>query len=441
VRHTLSLAGGFRRIEKGGGTPATDGNFSPDAENRNLAIVNPLYGQSQIVNVLSGDASSGMVVNEQTAIGVSAVFACVSFLSDMVAKLPIELYQKTSKGPKQIKNHKAIRLIGAMPNEMHTSFELRQLMMTGKGLGGNGYARVFRDVYGEPTAIEWVPPYDVRPQIIQRPNGQKIVTYQVTGERGPLTRYDLIHIRDLTRDGVNGVSPITLLRESIGTAISQTKAAGKLMKNGTQFPGYLTVQGNVKAEQLAQIRDEFNEKYAGSFNTGRIPVLGGAVDFKQTNGMSMSDAQFIESRRFELQEIARHYRIPPFLIGDSTASTTWGTGIEQQTLGFLNFTLDPHLKAFEEALNYTLLTTDEVDRGFYFRFDRDELAGVSRQDTANYFMQMRNMGVYSVNDIRAKLDEPRISPEDGGDNYALPLNSSAKAAPAPAQEPAPEPVE
>ncbi len=192
-----------------------------------------------------------------------------------------------------------------------------------------------------------------------------------------------------------------------------------------KFPGYLTTTNTLKPDQLEDARREFNAKYSGSAKAGSIPVLNGMFDFKATNGMSMSDAQFIESRRFELQEIARHYKIPSFLIGDTTASTTWGTGIEQQTLGFLNFSLDPHLKSFEEALNRTLLTTEQVREGYYFRFDRDELAGVSRNDTAQYFQTMRNIGVYSVNDIRAKLDEPKISKEDGGDDYGKPLNANA----------------
>jgi len=259
----------------------------------------------------------------------------------------------------------------------------------------------------------------------RKSNGQCEVVYKVEGFNELLTTYDVIHIRELSRDGITGISPITLLRESIGTAISQTEAAGSLMKNGTQFPGYLTTNNTLKPDQLEDARREFNAKYSGSAKAGSIPVLNGMFDFKATNGMSMSDAQFIESRRFELQEIARHYKIPSFLIGDTTASTTWGTGIEQQTLGFLNFSLDPHLKSFEEALNRTLLTTEQVREGYYFRFDRDELAGVSRNDTAQYFQTMRNIGVYSVNDIRAKLDEPKISKEDGGDDYGKPLNANA----------------
>jgi HK97 family phage portal protein len=227
---------------------------------------------------------------------------------------------------------------------------------------------------------------------------------------------------------VAGISPVTLLRESIGTSLAQTTAAGKLMREGTTFPGYLTTSQTLSADKIKDAREEWDRKQAGAMNAGRVPILNGTFDFKQTSGMSMVDAQFIESRRFELQEIARHYRIPPFLIGDSTASTTWGTGIEQQTLGFLNFCLDPHLIAFEQAMEATLLTDSEIAAGYYFRFDRDELASVSRQDTANYFQTMRGIGVYSVNDVRRKLDEPIISAESGGDDYMLPFNNTGGAA-------------
>ena len=357
----------------------------------------------------------------------------------MVAKLPLELYQSTKKGPRRITNNPGVALMAGIPCDLHTSFELRQLMMSGKGLGGNGYARVFRDAYDAPRAIQWLEPCRVHPKLIERPNGERFVVYQIDGLREPLTRRDIIHIKGFSRDGICGLSPVRLLRESIGTALSQTTAAGSLMRNGTQFPGFLTTSSNLKKEQIDDARDEFNANYAGAKNSGRIPVLNGTFDFKQTNGMSMVDAQFIESRRFELQEIARHYRIPPFLIGDSTASTTWGTGIQEQTLGFLNFCLDPHLRGFEEALAHSLLTTEEVAKGYYFRFDRDELASVSRQDTAAYFQTMRGIGVYSVNDIRAKLDESLISAEDGGDDYSLPFNNTGGAASAKAEKEAADP--
>lgn len=380
--------------------------------------------QGRIIQILGAPASSGVSVNEGSALTVAAVLACVRLLSDMVAKLPIELYQTSKKGPKPITKHPAIKLMAGTPSDLHTSFELRKLMMTGKLLGGNGYARVYRDGTFSPRAIQWIAPSKVTPELREKPNGEAFATYEIHGQKESLNSYDLIHIRGECRDGITGVSPITLLRESIGTAMTQTSAAGRLMKDGTMFPGYLVSQTNLSQDKIKDAREEWQRNVAGSQNAFRVPILNGGFDFKQTNGMSMSDAQFIESRRFELQEIARHYGIPPFLIGDSTASTTWGTGIQEQTLGFLNFCLDPHLVAFEQALNQTLLTAAELDAGYYFRFDRDELASVSRQDTASYFQTMRNIGVYSANDIRRKLDEPVISAADGGDDYGRPFNAS-----------------
>lgn len=389
--------------------------------------------------LLSPPAASGFPVNERSALGVSAVLACVRLLSDMVAKLPVELLQKTKTGPKVIKNHPALNVINR-PSDLHTSFELRQLMMSGKGLGGNGYARVFRDSNYRPTALEWVKPCDTKPKVIKRGNGQSFVAYDVNGES--LTRGDMIHIKYLSQDGISGLSPITVLRESIGTALSQTHAAGKLMRDGTTFPGYLISNQTLPADKIKDAREEWDRRHAGAINAGRVPILNGNFDFKQTNGMSMVDAQFIESRRFELQEIARAYGIPTSLIGDTTNATSFGTGIEQMTLGFLNFCLDPHIISFEQALDATLLTTEEIAAGYYFRFDRDELASVSRQDTASYFQTMRGIGVYSVNDIRRKLDEPTISAEQGGDDYSLPFNNTGGAAQAKAEEKKePQPVE
>ena len=373
----------------------------------------------RIIQILGNPSASGANVNENNCLTVAAVTACVSLIADMVAKLPIYLYKPTSKGPKEVKNHPAILLMGGIPSELHTSFELRQLMETGKGLGGNGYARVYRDGSYAPRAIQWLAPCDVSPKLVKRGNGEKFVSYEVKDEKEILTRADIIHVRGQSKDGVMGLSNITLLRDSIGTSMSQTQAAGALMKNGARFPGFLITQSVLPKEKIDDAREQWEANYGGAHNSGRVPILNGTFDFKQTNGMSMVDAQFLESRRFELQEIARIYRIPPFMIGDSTASN-WGTGIEQQTLGFLNFCLDPHLRGWEQSLALTLLTTAEQKAGYYFQFDRDELANVALEARANFYKAMREMKVLSANDVRAELGYEKISPESGGDDYENP---------------------
>jgi HK97 family phage portal protein len=385
--------------------------------------------------LLSPPTASGAPVNENTALNVAAVTACVGLIADMVAKLPLYLYRDTPQGPQEILNHAGAALIGKYPSEMHTSFELRQLMETGKGLGGNGYARVYRDALGDPRAIQWLAPCDVEPQLLLRPTGEKLVTYHVTGEKAALSRYDIIHVRGFSRDGYLGLSPVRLLRESIGTALTQTAAAGKLMANGAKFPGIMTAESMLPDKVMAAARDEWERNTTGGA-LGKTPFLNGAFKFQATSGMSMVDAQFLESRRFELQEIARLYRIPPFMIGDSTASTTWGTGIEQQTLGFLNFCLDPHLIGWEQSLGHTLLTTEEQRQGLYFRFDRDQLANVALEARAAFYVAMRTCGAMSPNDIRRKENEPLISAANGGDSYANPNTAPAPTTITPKLEPA-----
>ena len=443
VRHTLGLRARLRDEERGGGTlPVVKLPLAKIPEKRSAGDPTD-YLTNRFGVILAPPAASGIPVNEFTALGVSTVTACVGLIADMVAKLPINLYRKDASGPVKITDHPAIILMGGMPSDLHTSFELRQLMETGKGLGGNGYARVFRDAYGDPRSIQWIEPYKVNPRIAEKPNGERWVAYYVEGQSDPLTRYDIIHVRGFSKDGIQGLSPVRLLRESIGTALSQTEAAGRLMKNGAKWPGFMTVEGIQNTpqgkEQLEKIRDEINSNMLGVMNNGRIPVVGGNLKFTATNGMSMVDAQFIESRRFELQEIARLYRIPSFLIGDTTSSTTWGSGIEQQTLGFLNFCLDSHLVGWEQSLAHTLLTTEEQKSGYYFQFDRDELANVALEARANFYQTMRNIGVFSANDIRAKLGAQRISTEDGGDDYGKPFNASG-GTPKPAKEPTPAPA-
>ena len=385
--------------------------------------------------ILSQDNGAGVAITEHTASNVAAVTACVGLLADMIALLPCKLYRKTPAGREEVTDHPSARVMHS-PGDLHTSFELRQLMETGKGFGGNGYARVHRAGDGDPMDLEWIKPADIEPQ---RLAGHRHITYRLrTGET--LTRYDIIHVRGFTMDGIKGCSPIHLLRNAIGTSYAQSQAAGNLIRNGTVFPGYLTSPASLTEKQIKDARDQWQENYVAAGNKGKMPILWGDWDFKQTNGMTMVDAQFLESRRFELQEIARLYRIPSFLIGDTTASTTWGSGIEQQNLGFLSYSLNPHLVAWEQSLDYTLLTEEEKRGGMYFKFNRAALMQVALQAQAEFFTKMRGIGVLNVNEIRNLMEMNDIEDDRIGEDYTLPLNNTGGAQSS-VPNPAPAPAE
>lgn len=398
------------------------GNRLPEKRSNQNVVQDIKSGNLSVI--IGPPSGSGLNVNETSACSVSVVSACTALLAGMIAKLPIYLYQETKNGPVEVKNHPAAWLVSRMPSQMHTPFELKNLMVTGECLGGNGYARVYRESTWEPRSIQWIAPCDITPNVTTRPNGESFPTYRINGVADTLTRNDIIHVRwPISHNGLTGISPITQMRESIGTSMAQTRSAGKLMANGLRVPGMMMAQQVLKKEQLDDARDELHRNYSGIENSGRMPVVNGNFKFEATNGMTMVDAEFVASRRFELQEIARFYGIPTSLIGDTTNATSFGSGIEQMTLGFLNFCLDPHLIAWEQSLAMTLLTTAEHRAGYYFRFDRDELANVALEARAAFFEKMRMTGVYSVNDIRAKMDEPLLSDEQGGNNYSLPFNN------------------
>lgn len=376
----------------------------------------------RLLEAFGATSSSGAVVSESVAASVPTFNACAGLLSDMVGMLPCKLYRKTPDGREEQGDHPAARLIGISTGSHHTPFELRQLTQQGPCYGGNGYIRVWRDAYYQPAELEWLKPCDVDPRIF-RENGRRRVFYQLDGVKEPLTRADIIHVRALSSDGVLGISPVRALRESLGLSVSQRAQAGKLIANGARFPGVLTAPPHLSPEQLTDARAEWAKRQEGADNSGRTPVLKGDWKYTAIQGMSMADAEFLESRKFERTEIATLFRIPEVLLGNSDKTSSWGTGIETLTNGFLALSLNPWLVNWEQALNATLLTEEEKLKGFYFRFTREALLQVAKEAQAKFFREMRDIGVYNADEIRAKLEENKI-PGGVGENYQQPFNGS-----------------
>lgn len=179
-------------------------------------------------------------------------------------------------------------------------------------------------------------------------------------------------------------------------------------------------------------------KQEGADNAGRTPILWGGWDYKAVNGMSMQDAEFLESRKFERTEISTLFRIPEVILGNSDKASSWGTGIETLTNGFLQFCLNPWLINWEQSLNYTLLSIEEQAAGYYFEFNRRALLSVALETQAKFLREMRDIGAYNRNDVRGFIGENHLPAGQGGDDYDKPFNGSggtATAEPATKQEP------
>jgi HK97 family phage portal protein len=360
----------------------------------------------------------------------------------MVAKLPIKLYRKTADGAEEMANHPAGRLMTGTPSEIGTSFELRHQIQTGLGYGGNGYARVFRDRYFDPQEIYWLRPCDVRPECIKRPDGRRFVVYHINGESRPLNRDEIFHVRGPSLDGVCGMSRVRQLRESLGLSVSQREQAGKIAANGARIPGVLSTPAALKPDQLEAARVEVQRMYGGAENAGKMMILHGAWSYAAVNGMTMADAEFLDSRKFERTEICTLFRIPEVLLGNSDKASSWGTGIETLTNGFLTLTLDPILVNWEQSLNFTLLRTDEREAGYYFKFNRRALLAVLLESQANFFRTMRDIGAINNDEVRGLLELNKI-PGGSGENFAQPFNGSGGTAArgsAPSAETKPQPA-
>lgn len=407
-----------------------------EAEAEKRSAVHRLDDSTNI-HILASPTSSGARVNSTTASTVPVVAACVGLYADMVGKLPKKLYQKTDTGAEERNDVPAARAI--VGSDVSTPIELFRDGQTGVGYGGNGYLRVYRDRHYDPAQLECLAPNKIEPELIRdRATGLPSAIYHLSGERNPLTRADLIHVRGATVPGcIKGMSPITQLRESIGLSITQREQAGKIAANGARFGGVLSTPQSLTGDQLKDARAEWQRNQAGADNAGKTAILHGAWTYAAANGMTMADAEFLESRRFERTEICTLYRTPEILLGNSDKSSSWGTGIETLTNGFLTLALDPVLIAWEQAMNYTLLTTEQQIAGFYFRFNRRAALAMLPEATAKFLREMRDIGVYSKNDCRRYLDENLLTDAQGGNDYTAPFNGSGGTPAKPATAPQP----
>jgi HK97 family phage portal protein len=386
-----------------------------------------------LLQALGGGSKSGAAVNEATALTISTFYACVGIIADMVGKLPCKLYRKNAAGRDEVNpgEHAVADLLAYTPDGERTPFEFRRFVQGCAIMRGNGYARIHRDRrYYEPQEIEALDPAQIETRIMEdRTTGRRRMQYILTGSRGqPLTRADLLHIPAFSLDGFTGVSAVRAMCDTLGNAISQRDHTAKTFSNGAKFPGFLTTPTGLTPDQVKQIAAAWQLAQGGVDNAGKTPVLHGGLDYKAV-GMNNADAELIASRQLTAGDIATFFRIPPHLVGLTEKSSSWGSGIEQQTQGFLNFSLDPWLVTWEQSLSLSLLTLADRKAGYFIKFNRNALMQTAAKDRGDYYRVMRDIGALSINDIRAR-EELNDLPDNIGDNYQQPFNGSGGAAPA-----------
>ena len=355
-----------------------------------------------------GPTSSGKVVNEKSAMQTTAVYACVRILSETIASLPLHTYQKTDKGKEKAVDHPLYHLLHDEPNPEMTSFVFRETLMGHLLLWGNAYAQVIRDGRGKVMAL-----YPLMPDkmtVHRSEGGELYYSYSKEGKEHVLKHWEVLHIPGLGFDGLLGHSPIAMAKNAIGMAIATEEYGANFFNNGANPGGVLEHPGILKDPE--RVRKSWNSVYAGSGNAHKVAVLEEGMSFKPI-GIPPEQAQFLQTRKFQLNEIARIFRVPPHMIGDLEKSSF--SNIEQQSLEFVKYTLTPWLSRWEMAIKKSLLSPSEKKDYFIKHNVEGLLRGDYKTRMEGYSIGIQN-GFLSPNDVRELEDLNTI---EHGDVYAV----------------------
>ena len=366
-----------------------------------------------------GGTTSGKLVTERSAMQMTAVYSCVRILAEAIAGLPVHLYRYNDGGGKEkAVDHPLYLLLHDEPNPEMSSFVFRETLMTHLLLWGNAYAQVIRNGRGEVIALYPLMPNKMTVDRDER--GQLYYQYQrSTDEPGGknetviLMPSDVLHIPGLGFDGLVGYSPIAMAKNAIGLAIATEEYGSKFFANGAAPSGVLEHPGTIKDPQ--RVRDSWMSQFGGSANSGKIAVLEEGLKYTPIS-ISPEQAQFLETRKFQINEIARIFRVPPHMLADLEKSSF--SNIEQQSLEFVKYTLDPWVIRWEQSIQRTLLTPAEK-KSYFVKFNVEGLLRGDYQSRMNGYATARQNGWMSANDIRELENLDRIPAEEGGDLYLI----------------------
>lgn len=353
-------------------------------------------------------AESGMVVTERTALHMPAVWRAVSVVASVSASLPLHVYKDGTR-------ERATSPLLANPHPELTAYELWRLCYVHRLLWGNAYLQKLRAPNGHVKELWPITPDRVQ---VDRVGTDKV--FRVSDDEGRTHLFgsrDILHIPGLGYDGVTGCSPIRAAAEGVGLAMAAEKSAARLFGSGNMVSGVLQSEQRLNREQAEQLKAQWKAKLSGVQNAHDIAVLDSGASFNPVT-MPYKDAQFLESRQFQVIEIARMFGVPLFLLMESEKTTSWGTGLEQQARGFVTFDLSPTwLTPTEQRVTKELLPA-----GKYARYAVQGLLRGDSEARAAWYTAMRNTGAFSANDVRDLEELPPLPAGKGGDTYMQPLN-------------------
>ena len=370
---------------------------------------------------LFGRTTSGKPVNERTAMQTTAVYACVRILAEAVASLPVHVYEYQDDGGKKlVHDHPLYYLLHDEPNPEMTSFVFRETLMSHLLIWGNAYAQIIRDGAGRVLGLYPLLPDKMDVQRDDR--GNIYYVYSRNSDENPMFKEygdirlkaeDVLHIPGLGFDGLIGYSPIAMAKNAVGMTLACEEYGASFFANGANPGGVLEHPGVLK--DPSKVRESWNSVYRGVNNAHKIAVLEEGMKYQQI-GIPPEEAQFLETRKFQINEIARLYRIPPHMVGDLDKSSF--SNIEQQSLEFVKYTLDPWVIRWEQSLQRSLLLPGEKGK-YFIKLNVDGLLRGDYQSRMNGYAVGRQNGWFSANDIREMENMNPIPDEQGGNLYLI----------------------
>lgn len=370
---------------------------------------------------LFGRTTSGKPVNERTAMQTTAVYACVRILAEAVASLPLHVYEYQDDGGKKlVHDHPLYYLLHDEPNPEMTSFVFRETLMSHLLIWGNAYAQIIRDGAGRVLGL--YPLLPDKMEVQRDDKGNIYYVYSRNSDENPtfkeygnikLKAEDVLHIPGLGFDGLIGYSPIAMAKNAVGMTLACEEYGASFFANGANPGGVLEHPGVLK--DPSKVRESWNSVYRGVSNAHKIAVLEEGMKYQQI-GIPPEEAQFLETRKFQINEIARLYRIPPHMVGDLDKSSF--SNIEQQSLEFVKYTLDPWVIRWEQSLQRSLLLPGEKGK-YFIKLNVDGLLRGDYQSRMNGYAVGRQNGWFSANDIREMENMNLIPDEEGGNLYLI----------------------
>ena len=378
----------------------------------------------KVLNISLGEYSSKFLsgepltdgeqnVDTDTALKYSAVFACCRVLAETFASVPILLYRKGGDGEREAVTDLPIYdILHNVPNEEMSHFNFSEAMMMGMNTDGNAIAQRLYNSSGELIGL-----YPIKAEIKRDPNTKKLVYEAQDGSQSRIfRRTEIFHVPGPSLDGISGMSPISYAASAIRLGLSYEQFGIKFFRNAANPSGAFTNPGELGEEAYQRLKKELREKYTGLNNSGVPLLLEGGLQWQQFS-VNPTDAQLLESKKFQIEDICRIYRVPQHLVNKLDRSTN--NNIEEQALEFVMYTMLPIFKRFEECINAQLLTPQQRVQGYYVQYKID---GLLRGDSASrvaMYTAGRQWGYLSSNDIRRLEDLPPIP---NGNIYLSPAN-------------------